>query len=136
MKNIGKEPFFEEFWKFKGAGRFNVSTWQNLINNVIEKSYCNDIANLFQENSSIQADFNGKLYPTTNLQEEVLHFTVNIPQTILYHFPIRNLSFHYHWNPQQFSIENIQGILEKTSPFEGHYTCKQKQFDTKYLKGH
>ena len=120
----------EEYWKIKGNGKFFVNTWKNFVNDFVEQSYCNKIAETFQENSLAKADFKGIFYREQNPKEN-LNLVVRIPKTVLYHFPLWDLSFHYHWDPQQFSIETLQGMLGKTSPFEGHYICKQKQFSFK-----
>ena len=125
----------EEFWKFKGSGNFYVNTWKNLINDFIEQPYCNKIADLFQKNSHVQSDFNGKLYSEADPQE-TLNLTVAIPQTSLYHFPLQDLKFCYHWKPESVSFESVQGTVGDNAPFKGRYTCLQKQFDFELKADH
>lgn len=119
---------YEECWKFKGNGKFNVVTWETLVNDFVEQTYCHKIAEQFQENSLIHTTFRGVLYPETNAQEN-LKLVVDIPKTILYHFPIQNLKFCYNWTPKQFSIDSAKGILFDSAPFEGQYACQQKKFN-------
>ena len=125
----------EEFWKFKGAGNFYINTWKNLINDFVETAYCNKIGALFQENSLVQADFKGKLYPKINPQE-TLSFAVTIPKTTLHHFSLKDLKFDYHWTPESFSIESVQGVLGGVAPFSGCYNHKQRQFNFELKADH
>lgn len=118
----------EEFWKFKGQGDFKLSIWDALINSFSKQKNGDTFTKCFQEDPQIQAKFKGILYGETNLKEN-LNVIVNIPNTILFHFPVQNMNFNYYWTPQEFSMKSVQGILLGTSPFKGNIACKQNHFN-------
>lgn len=121
----------QEVYIFKGIGSFKNSSWQKILRNITNKNSILQQLSVFDQNSTINANFDGLIGYSNNFKE-FLNIHIESPQTIFKDFDIQSLKFDYQWTPRKTLLNHIRGNLFSVSPFIAQAAFTDETFNLKF----